>query len=146
MFQLSPLAHHRGLAIAFGLRGGDPKGRNTFIAQQSPQLCADVHQRGQVLGIRAYKGVFDHGHSNGLARGGRYLLPDLAVSLFDPSGDFADFGAHLKPSFPSISFASNPPARLWIRAPVVITRITAISSARGLSFRPTSIESKWLRT
>ena len=61
-------------------------------------------------------------------------------------GDLANVGFHLSPSSPLMSQASRPPEREWTRGPVVITRTRTISSARGASFNPISIESKWLRT
>ncbi len=51
-----------------------------------------------------------------------------------------------RPSSPLISEALRPPARAWMRPPVVIARISTISSGRGASATPTSIASKWLRT
>src|SRR5437763_12494458 len=54
--------------------------------------------------------------------------------------------SYLSPSSPLISDALSPPTRAWMRGPVVITRASRISSARGESLIPTSIASKWLRT
>src|SRR5579864_421029 len=53
---------------------------------------------------------------------------------------------HLRPSSPLISDAFSPPTRAWTRGPVVITRASKISLARGASLIPTSMASKWLRT
>ncbi len=142
MFQLSALADHGGLAIALCLRGFDAQRGHATLAQQPAEFGADFDQVGQVIGVTPGIGVGDDRHGHGLAGGGGDGAAHLGMGFLDPDGQFADIGAHLSPSFPVILSAARPPARLWTRGPVVMTSISAISSARGASFRPSSIASK----
>ena len=146
MFQFAVFAHHRGLAVALRLIGPDSQRSHAFLTQKCPQFLADVHQVGQIIDIAPGEGVFDHSGRDGLTGGGRDGAAGFLVRFLDPDAQFANPCLHLRPSSPLICEASSPPAREWMRGPVVIARITTISSARGASFRPTSIESKWLRT
>ena len=146
MFQLTRFADHRGLAVALRLFRGDAQSRHAARAQKATEFLANVHQRRQILDIAAREGVGDDGHGHRLAGGRGHGPSGFGQGFLDPDGDLADIGAHLKPSCPLIWATSSPPARECTLGPVVITSTTSISSARGLSFSPTSIESKWLRT
>src|SRR5690606_4914020 len=126
--------------------GADSQCGHAFLAQKCAQFLADVHQVGQILDIAPGEGVFDYCGRHGLAGGGRDGTAGFLVRFLDPDAQFANPCLHLSPSSPLICEASSPPERECTRGPVVIARITTISSARGASFRPTSIESKWLRT
>src|SRR5262249_51808705 len=96
--------------------------------------------------VAAGERVGDHRHRRGLARRRRHRPPHLGIGLLDDGKDLANLGFHRRPSSPLTSLAFRPPARSWMRAPVVITRINTISSARGASTMPTSMALKWLRT
>src|SRR5207253_2555858 len=112
-------------------------------AKQVAELLADRHQHLEVGFVAAGERVGDHRHRRGLARRRCHLPAHLHVGFLDDGEDLAHVRFHRSPSSPLISLALRPPARSWTRAPVVITRISTISSARVASTMPTSMALKW---
>ncbi len=146
MLEFAILADRRRLAVTFRHRGLNTQGCNRTLRQQFAKLLANGHQLRQVFDVLTRAGVLDHGDGSCAARGWIYFSAHLALRFLHEDGNLADAGFHRSPSSPLISDALRPPTRAWIRAPVVMTSASKISSARGASASPTSIASKWLRT
>src|SRR5262249_56577277 len=110
------------------------------------EFFADSHQLGEILDVLSGVGVFNDRYRGGASCGRIHEVAHLGLRFLQKDRDLADVGLHRNPSSPLISEALSPPTRAWMRGPVVMTRASRISSARGASARPTSIASKWLRT
>src|ERR1700722_12239744 len=146
MFQLAVLADGSRLAVALRARSLDAERRDGARGEQGAELLADIDQRREILDIAAGERILDHRNGGGSSRRRLNSAIHLDARLLDDSHEFANLRLHLSPSNPLIWEASRPPARLWIRGPVVIASASRSSSARGASTTPTSIASKWLRT
>src|ERR1022692_5195500 len=110
--------------------------------EQFPEFLSNRHQLGKILHIFSRTRILNYGHRRRTPRRRRNLAVHFAPRLFHKSRNLADLRFHRSPSSPLISSALSPPTRACTRAPVVITRASRISSARGASFTPTSMASK----
>src|SRR5262249_55879355 len=133
MLPLALLADDGCLAIALDFRRGDAEGSHGPLTEQPTQLLPDRHQLFQGFAVAAGKGIAEHRGGDGVAGRRTARLAHLAASFLDGNNDLADLGFHRNPSSPLISEAFSPPARAWMRGPVVMTSATSISSSRGAS-------------
>src|SRR5204862_6641267 len=116
--------------------------RDRAVSEKAAEFLADIDVEGDGLLRGAGERSLDHRYRGRAAyrRCDHFAL--LAQRFIDEGDDLADLGFHLKPSFPTISLASSPPARACTRGPVVITSTSTISLARGPSATPASMASK----
>ena len=146
VLEFTVFADRGGFAVTFGGRPGMPRATTARSVSSAPKFFADLHEFSEVLNEFSSERIFDHGCGGSASCGRIHRLAHFGVSFFQEDNNFANFGFHRRPSSPLISEAFRPPTRAWMRGPVVITRAKRISSARGASAMPTSMESKWLRT
>jgi hypothetical protein len=98
VFELPGLAYDCSLAVTLGLSGLYAESSHAFLAQQSAQLFADVHQLGQILVIAPGKRILDHRDGHRSARWRLDHLAHLDARLVHLDDQFSDFGFHVQTS------------------------------------------------